>query len=91
VAERAEANRCWGEMLARWVIPVELIDAAPAPPHFFDPHVFIDAADQAFDRAYDTPRWSGSTSGRGRSPSDGNQDSPAWSTSAARGSVWAKR
>jgi SAM-dependent methyltransferase len=55
VAEPANANRCWGEKLARWAIPVELIDGAPDPPYFFDPHVFIAAADEALGRVQDTP------------------------------------
>jgi SAM-dependent methyltransferase len=42
-------------MLARWAIPEEILAAAPAPPYFFDPQVFIDAADEAIARTEDTP------------------------------------
>jgi SAM-dependent methyltransferase len=42
-------------MLARWAIPEEVLAAAPNPPYFFDPQVFIDAADEAIARAEDTP------------------------------------
>ncbi|MEX0663183.1 MAG: class I SAM-dependent methyltransferase [Acidimicrobiia bacterium] len=53
--EPADANARWTEMLSRWAIPEELIAAAPEPPYFFDPQVFIDAADEALDRDHDTP------------------------------------
>jgi SAM-dependent methyltransferase len=42
-------------MLAQWAIPEEILAAAPNPPYFFDPQVFIDAADEAIARAEDTP------------------------------------
>jgi SAM-dependent methyltransferase len=42
-------------MLSLWAIPDDLIASAPAPPYFFDPQVFIDAADEALARADDTP------------------------------------
>jgi SAM-dependent methyltransferase len=54
MAERTDANKRWGQMLAAWAIPPELIDAAPASPYFFDPAVFIAAADQALARVEDT-------------------------------------
>ena len=41
-------------MLSRWAIPDDLIAAAPASPYFFDPAVFVHAADQAIARADDT-------------------------------------
>jgi cyclopropane fatty-acyl-phospholipid synthase-like methyltransferase len=50
-----EANRRWAEMLARWVIPETLLEAAPESPFFFDPSVFIQAADEALARAEDSP------------------------------------
>jgi len=50
-----EANRCWADMLATWAIPEELLQAAPASPYFFDPTVFIQAADEALARAEDSP------------------------------------
>ena len=50
-----EANRRWAEMLARWAIPEELLAAEPASPFFFDPTVFIKAADEALGRAEDSP------------------------------------
>jgi SAM-dependent methyltransferase len=53
--ESGEANKRWGEMLARWAIPKEIIDAAPAPPYFFDPLVFATASDEAIARIEDTP------------------------------------
>ncbi len=55
MAETGDANSRWAELLARWAIPDDLVDAAPAPPYFFDPKVFIDAADEAIARAHDTP------------------------------------
>jgi SAM-dependent methyltransferase len=51
----ADANGRWAEMLCRWAIPDELVAAAPVPPYFFDPQVFIAAADQALARSEDTP------------------------------------
>lgn len=48
-------NEQWGEMLARWAIPEELIAQAPASPYFFDPAVFVAAADEALARDADTP------------------------------------
>lgn len=50
-----EANERWAQMLASWAIPDELVRAAPAPPYFFDPQVFIAAADEALERPGDTP------------------------------------
>lgn len=52
--ERARAGR-WAAMLARWEIPAEIRDAAPASPYFFDPEVFARAADEAVDRVADSP------------------------------------
>jgi SAM-dependent methyltransferase len=52
--EAGDANRRWAEMLARWAIPEALVAAAPVPPYFFDPKVFIDAADEALNRDRDT-------------------------------------
>jgi SAM-dependent methyltransferase len=49
------ANRQWAEMLARWAIPEDLLAAAPASPYFFDPTVFIAAAEEALARAEDSP------------------------------------
>jgi SAM-dependent methyltransferase len=42
-------------MLSRWAIPDDLLRTAPAPPYFFDPKVFMTAADEAMARADDTP------------------------------------
>ena len=42
-------------MLSWWAIPEEFVAAAPNPPYFFDPQVFIDAADEALTRIDDTP------------------------------------
>jgi SAM-dependent methyltransferase len=42
-------------MLSRWAIPDELVAAAPESPYFFDPDVFIRAADEAIARTADTP------------------------------------
>jgi predicted nicotinamide N-methyase len=44
----------WAALLARWAIPDELVTAAPEPPYFFDPAVFIAAADAAGARDDDT-------------------------------------
>jgi cyclopropane fatty-acyl-phospholipid synthase-like methyltransferase len=52
--ERHDANRRWSTMLSAWAIPQGLIAAAPASPYFFDPTVFITAADEAIARADDT-------------------------------------
>jgi SAM-dependent methyltransferase len=45
----------WAEMLAEWAVPQELVATAPVSPYFFDPAVFIDAADSAAARPDDTP------------------------------------
>ena len=55
MAEREDANTRWAQMLSQWAIPEDIVAAAPAPPYFFDPKVFIDAADEALARADDTP------------------------------------
>ena len=55
MAEAGGADGRWAQMLARWSIPEEILAAAPNPPYFFDPQVFIDGADQAIVRAGDTP------------------------------------
>ncbi len=44
----------WAEMLGRWAIDDELLAAAPQSPYFFDPAVFIAAADEALARTEDT-------------------------------------
>jgi Methyltransferase domain len=49
------ANERWAEMLSEWAIPQDLVAAAPESPYFFDPVVFSDAADEAVQRADDTP------------------------------------
>ena len=48
------ANQVWSTMLARWAIPDELVETAPEAPYFFDPSVFVAAADEAVNRAEDT-------------------------------------
>jgi SAM-dependent methyltransferase len=55
MSDSEEANRRWAEMLARWAIPEELLAAAPTSPFFFDPTVFIQAADEALARTDDSP------------------------------------
>jgi SAM-dependent methyltransferase len=55
VVDAATANRRWGELLARWAIPEPIVAAAAASPYFFDPKVFVAAADQAIGREHDTP------------------------------------
>ena len=50
----AKANQDWAEMLSGWAIPDELVAGAPASPYFFDPLVFITAADEALARGEDT-------------------------------------
>jgi SAM-dependent methyltransferase len=55
MGEQPGANERWAEMLSRWAIPDDLVAAAPESPYFFDPQVFIDAADEAITRVYDTP------------------------------------
>jgi len=42
-------------MLSQWAIPEDLVAAAPASPYFFDPTVFVAAADEALAREVDTP------------------------------------
>jgi hypothetical protein len=55
VRDPDDANRRWAETLARWAIPDALVAAAPESPYFFDPKVFVAAADEALARAEDTP------------------------------------
>ena len=55
VASVEEASREWSDALAAWAIPTALVDAAPESPYFFDPQVFIAAADDALARVEDTP------------------------------------
>jgi SAM-dependent methyltransferase len=55
MAEEGSASRRWGEMLSEWAIPEDILAAAPAPPYFFDPKVFIGIADVALARVWDTP------------------------------------
>jgi SAM-dependent methyltransferase len=50
-----DANARWAEMLAGWAIPDGLVAAAPEPPYFFDPAVFVAAADEALARREDSP------------------------------------
>jgi SAM-dependent methyltransferase len=47
-------DRDWAEMLAAWAIPERLLAAVPASPYFFDPAVFIAAADEALARSDDS-------------------------------------
>jgi SAM-dependent methyltransferase len=51
-ADRLEDE--WAAMLAAWAIPEELVAAAPEAPYFFDPEVFIAAADEALARSEHT-------------------------------------
>lgn len=53
--DRTGTSRAWAEMLARWAIPEDLVASAPEPPYFFDPAVFIAAADDALTRVRDSP------------------------------------
>jgi hypothetical protein len=46
MAEPGDANRRWAQMLGDWAIPEQLVAAAREPPYFFDPQVFIAAANQ---------------------------------------------
>lgn len=55
MGDAGDANQRWAEMLARWAIPEDLVLAAPASPYFFDPDVFIVAADEALARGEDSP------------------------------------
>lgn len=54
MADVSSANARWAAMLDGWAIPADLVAAAPEPPYFFDPQVFIGAADEAVARAADT-------------------------------------
>ena len=49
------ANQRWASLLGAWAIPEGLIAAAPESPYFFDPQVFIAAADEAIARPDDSP------------------------------------
>jgi SAM-dependent methyltransferase len=49
------ANDRWAGMVADWAIPDALVAAAPEPPYFFDPAVFVAAADEALARTEDSP------------------------------------
>jgi 2-polyprenyl-3-methyl-5-hydroxy-6-metoxy-1,4-benzoquinol methylase len=55
VGEGAELSRQWQQMLEGWAVPGDLIAQARESPYFFDPAVFIEAADVAISRAEDTP------------------------------------
>jgi predicted RNA methylase len=44
----------WQQSLAAWAIPEALVASAPQSPYFFDPAVFIAAADDALARPSDT-------------------------------------
>jgi SAM-dependent methyltransferase len=55
MGERGEASDRWAGMLAAWAIPRRLVATAPASPYFFDPKVFVAAADEANARPEDTP------------------------------------
>jgi SAM-dependent methyltransferase len=55
MAGSGDANTRWSQVLSRWAIPDDLVAAAPAPPYFFDPQVFIAAADEALARPQDSP------------------------------------
>ena len=44
----------WKQSLAAWAIPEALVASAPQSPYFFDPEVFIAAADEALARPNDT-------------------------------------
>lgn len=55
MSETDEAGRGWTAMLARWAIPDHLVAAAPVSLYFFDPAVFIAAADAALARDRDSP------------------------------------
>jgi SAM-dependent methyltransferase len=55
MADVSDANQRWAQMLAHWAIPDAIVAAAPATPYFFDPQVFIRAADEALARTDDTP------------------------------------
>jgi SAM-dependent methyltransferase len=50
-----DANQRWASLLGAWAIPAELIAAAPQSPYFFDPQVFVAAADEAIARPDDSP------------------------------------
>ncbi len=55
MSEPDDAGQRWSTMLARWAVPDELVAAAHESPYFFDPKVFVDAADESVNRAEDTP------------------------------------
>jgi SAM-dependent methyltransferase len=55
IPEVDRADTRWGEMLAAWAIPDDLVAAAPSPPYFFDRDVFGAAADGALSRTADSP------------------------------------
>ena len=48
------ANQRWSEMLAAWAIPDDLVANAAESPYFFDPALFVAAADEALRRPDDT-------------------------------------
>lgn len=45
----------WREMLAHWAVPDEIRRAGPTSPYFFDPRSFARSADDALERAADSP------------------------------------
>jgi SAM-dependent methyltransferase len=68
MADPGDANSRWAQMLAGWAIPEQIVAAAPEPPYFFDPQVFIAAAEQAISRPDDT---ASDAAARGALPPEG--------------------
>jgi SAM-dependent methyltransferase len=50
-----DANQRWASLLGAWAIPAEIIGAVLESPYFFDPLVFVAAADEAIARTDDSP------------------------------------
>jgi SAM-dependent methyltransferase len=64
-----DGDASWADLLAAWAIPNALIEQAPESPFFFDPAVFIAAADNAVERREDTPSDAAARAALGRNGS----------------------
>jgi SAM-dependent methyltransferase len=54
-SDPGDADRRWAEALGGWAVPEHLVAAAAESPYFFNPAVFVGAADAALDRDHDSP------------------------------------
>jgi SAM-dependent methyltransferase len=64
-----EDDASWADLLAAWAIPEAIVQQAPESPFFFDPVVFIVAADDAVKRRDDSPSDAAARAALGRNGS----------------------